>query len=122
MPDTALRTPKLLSIVAPVYNEQELVEEFVARACAAAADYGFVVLQTVRQAGAGRPRAELGRLPAARPAGAGRPAGDDRALALPARHDRVGRLQPDGGVLRTRRTPRGRDEVHRAQDAALLAR
>src|SRR5882757_10982715 len=41
MPDTALRTPKLLSIVAPVYNEQELVEEFVARACAAAADYEF---------------------------------------------------------------------------------
>ncbi len=41
MPDTALRTPKLLSIVAPVYNEQELVEEFVARACAAAADYEY---------------------------------------------------------------------------------
>jgi glycosyltransferase involved in cell wall biosynthesis len=41
MPDTALRTPKLLSIVAPVYNEQELVQEFVARACAAAADYEF---------------------------------------------------------------------------------
>ena len=30
MPDTALRTPKLLSIVAPVYDEQELIEEFVA--------------------------------------------------------------------------------------------
>jgi glycosyltransferase involved in cell wall biosynthesis len=41
MPDTALRTPSLLSIVAPVYNEQELVREFVARACAAAADYEF---------------------------------------------------------------------------------
>jgi polyisoprenyl-phosphate glycosyltransferase len=41
MPDTALRTPKLLSIVAPVYNEQELVEQFVQRACAAAADYEF---------------------------------------------------------------------------------
>jgi glycosyltransferase involved in cell wall biosynthesis len=41
MPDTALRTPKLLSIVAPVYNEQELVQEFVVRACAAAADYEF---------------------------------------------------------------------------------
>src|ERR1700746_1031597 len=41
MPDTALRTPNLLSIVAPVYNEQELVQEFVARACAAAADYEF---------------------------------------------------------------------------------
>jgi dolichol-phosphate mannosyltransferase len=41
MPDTALRTPKLLSIVAPVYDEQELIESFVRRACAAAADYEF---------------------------------------------------------------------------------
>jgi dolichol-phosphate mannosyltransferase len=36
-----LRTPKLLSIVAPVFDEELLVEEFVARACAAAADYQF---------------------------------------------------------------------------------
>jgi len=28
-------------VVAPVYDEEELVEEFVARACAAAADYEF---------------------------------------------------------------------------------
>src|SRR6202035_5543260 len=41
MPDTSLRTPKLLSVVAPVYNEEELVEAFVARASAAAADYEF---------------------------------------------------------------------------------
>ncbi len=41
MSDEPLRAPKLLSIVAPVYDEQELVEEFVARACAAAADYHF---------------------------------------------------------------------------------
>jgi polyisoprenyl-phosphate glycosyltransferase len=41
MPDTALRTPTLLSVVAPVYDEQELIEDFVARACAAAADYEF---------------------------------------------------------------------------------
>jgi glycosyltransferase involved in cell wall biosynthesis len=41
MPDTDLRTPKLLSIVAPVYDEQELIEKFVQRACAAAADYEF---------------------------------------------------------------------------------
>ena len=41
MSDKPLRTPKLLSIVAPVYDEQELVEEFIARACAAAADYHF---------------------------------------------------------------------------------
>jgi dolichol-phosphate mannosyltransferase len=30
-----------LSIVAPVYDEEQLVEEFVARACAAAADFEF---------------------------------------------------------------------------------
>jgi polyisoprenyl-phosphate glycosyltransferase len=39
--NTTLRTPRLLSIVAPVYDEEQLVEEFVARACAAAADYEF---------------------------------------------------------------------------------
>jgi len=41
MPDTALRAPRLLSVVAPVYDEEELIEDFVARACAAAADYEF---------------------------------------------------------------------------------
>jgi polyisoprenyl-phosphate glycosyltransferase len=41
MPDTALRTPTLLSVVAPVYNEQELVEEFIRRTCAAAAEWAF---------------------------------------------------------------------------------
>ena len=41
MSDEPLRAPKLLSVVAPVYDEQELVEEFIARACAAAADYHF---------------------------------------------------------------------------------
>ena len=35
------RVPTLLSVVAPVYNEEELVEEFVRRACAAAAGYAF---------------------------------------------------------------------------------
>jgi len=35
------RTPKLLSVVAPVYNEQELVKTFVERTCAAVADYAF---------------------------------------------------------------------------------
>jgi glycosyltransferase involved in cell wall biosynthesis len=39
--DTTLRTPTLLSVVAPVYDEEQLVEQFVARACAAAADYEF---------------------------------------------------------------------------------
>src|SRR5437588_5067790 len=41
MADKPLRTPALLSVVAPVYDEEELVEEFVARACAAVADYEF---------------------------------------------------------------------------------
>src|SRR5260370_902625 len=41
MSSTPLRTPTLLSVVAPVYDEEELVEDFVARACAAAADYEF---------------------------------------------------------------------------------
>ncbi len=41
MPDTPVRAPTLLSVVAPVYNEEELVEAFVTRACAAVADYTF---------------------------------------------------------------------------------
>jgi dolichol-phosphate mannosyltransferase len=41
MSDKALRTPTLLSVVAPVYDEEELVEEFVDRALAAVADYEF---------------------------------------------------------------------------------
>ena len=215
--------PTLLSVVAPVYNEEELVEQFVARACAAVADYTFelvlvndgssdrtpelldriaaadprvrvihlsrnfghqaaltaglehavgdvvamidadlqdppelipemierwqpglrrrlrraqaargrdrlqarhrlLVLQAVRQARPGRPRAQLRRLPPARPPRARRAAGDDRALALPARHDRLGGLHPDRRPLRARRAPRRRDQVHAAQDAALLAR
>jgi polyisoprenyl-phosphate glycosyltransferase len=38
---TAFRTPSLLSVVAPVYNEEELVEEFVRRARAAVADHTY---------------------------------------------------------------------------------
>lgn len=41
MSDTPLRTPTLLSVVAPVYDEEELIEEFVARTIAAVADYEF---------------------------------------------------------------------------------
>jgi polyisoprenyl-phosphate glycosyltransferase len=41
MPETSARVPALLSVVAPVYNEEELVEAFVGRACAAVADYAF---------------------------------------------------------------------------------
>jgi glycosyltransferase involved in cell wall biosynthesis len=39
--DSSPRSPTLLSVVAPVYNEEELVERFVRRACAAVADYTF---------------------------------------------------------------------------------
>jgi dolichol-phosphate mannosyltransferase len=35
MPDTTTRTPTLLSVVAPVFNEQELIDEFVARVLSA---------------------------------------------------------------------------------------
>src|SRR6204780_291951 len=35
------RNPTLLSVVPPAYNEEELVEPFVRRACAAVADYTF---------------------------------------------------------------------------------
>jgi polyisoprenyl-phosphate glycosyltransferase len=41
MSDTAPRSPHLLSVVAPVYNERELVEQFVARTTAAVADFAF---------------------------------------------------------------------------------
>jgi glycosyltransferase involved in cell wall biosynthesis len=41
MSDSPPRSPTLLSVVAPVYNEEELVERFVRRACAAVADYTF---------------------------------------------------------------------------------
>ena len=40
-PDQRLRTPTLLSVVAPVYDEEELIEQFVARAIAAVADHPF---------------------------------------------------------------------------------
>jgi glycosyltransferase involved in cell wall biosynthesis len=38
------RTPALLSVVAPVYNEVTLVEAFVQRTCAAVADYTFELI------------------------------------------------------------------------------
>ncbi|HST54712.1 MAG TPA: glycosyltransferase family 2 protein [Solirubrobacteraceae bacterium] len=40
-PTLAQRAPTLLSVVAPVYNEEELVEAFVQRARAAVAEYKF---------------------------------------------------------------------------------
>src|SRR5260370_41583752 len=41
MSQTPLRAPVLLSSVAPVFNERELVEAFIGRARAAASDYDF---------------------------------------------------------------------------------
>ncbi len=41
MSESSPRIPTLLSVVAPVYDEQELVELFVRRACAAVADCAF---------------------------------------------------------------------------------
>jgi glycosyltransferase involved in cell wall biosynthesis len=41
MPDQSQRQLNFLSVVAPVYNEQELVELFVSRACAAVEGYPF---------------------------------------------------------------------------------
>ncbi len=41
MSERPLRTPTLLSVVAPIYNEQELVEEFVERTRAAVADFEY---------------------------------------------------------------------------------
>ena len=57
--------------------------------------------------GAGRPQAELGRLPPARPPCGGPVAGDDRALALPAGDDRVGGVHPEAPspISATRDTP-----------------
>jgi polyisoprenyl-phosphate glycosyltransferase len=44
MPDRPLRTPALLSVVAPVYNEEELIEEFVSRARDAVADFEYELI------------------------------------------------------------------------------
>ncbi|HEY1689797.1 MAG TPA: glycosyltransferase family 2 protein [Solirubrobacteraceae bacterium] len=45
MPDLlSKRSPTLLSVVAPVYDEEELVEAFVRRATASVADYDFELL------------------------------------------------------------------------------
>lgn len=41
MSDQPQRHPNLLSVVAPVYNEQELVELFVSRTCAALEDHDY---------------------------------------------------------------------------------
>src|ERR1700739_4758768 len=38
------RTPTLLSVVAPVYNEEELIDAFVQRATTAVADFHFELI------------------------------------------------------------------------------
>src|SRR3981081_2610397 len=66
MADTPLRTPTLLSVVAPVFDEEELVEEFVARACAAGADFEFELL-IVNDGSSDRTPELLNRMAAADP-------------------------------------------------------
>jgi polyisoprenyl-phosphate glycosyltransferase len=44
MSNALQRTPTLLSVVAPVYNEEELIDAFVARATAAVADFDFELI------------------------------------------------------------------------------
>ena len=66
MPDTRARVPALLSVVAPVYNEEELVEAFVKRACAAVADYTFELV-LVNDGSSDSTPALLDRLAAADP-------------------------------------------------------
>ncbi|HEY2630964.1 MAG TPA: glycosyltransferase family 2 protein [Solirubrobacteraceae bacterium] len=66
MPDTHARVPALLSVVAPVYNEEELIEAFVKRACAAVADYTFELV-LVNDGSADRTPELLDRLAAADP-------------------------------------------------------
>jgi polyisoprenyl-phosphate glycosyltransferase len=61
MTDKPLRTPKLLSLVAPVYNEEELIEEFVARATAALADFDFELVLVNDGSADGTPE-KLGRI------------------------------------------------------------
>ena len=44
MADIPLRTPALLTVVAPVFDEEALIEEFIARTTAAIADFDFELL------------------------------------------------------------------------------
>jgi dolichol-phosphate mannosyltransferase len=66
MADTPLRTPTLLTVVAPVFNEEELVEEFVARTRAAVADYEFELV-IVNDGSSDRTAELLDRMAAADP-------------------------------------------------------
>ena len=71
---------------------------------------------------ADRARAQRRRLPALRPRAAGRAAAHARALALPARHELVGRLPARRRRVRPRRPQRRADEVPARPDDPLRAR
>ena len=66
MPTTPARTYNLLSIVAPVYDEEDLVEEFVARTCAAVAGLHFELV-LVNDGSSDRTPALLDQIAAADP-------------------------------------------------------
>src|ERR1700747_3645008 len=61
-----LRHPELLSVVAPVYNEEELVELFVERTVAAVGDFRFELV-LVNAGGTAGTAAKLDRLADADP-------------------------------------------------------
>ncbi|CAA9515603.1 MAG: Glycosyltransferase, partial [uncultured Solirubrobacteraceae bacterium] len=83
---------------------------------------GVRLLPPLRPVGQHPARRRLRGLPADGSRAAQRAAGDARAQSLPARDDRMGRLHADRRAVPARRPPRGRDQVHAGQDAALLVR
>src|SRR5262245_9412155 len=63
LPPVAPRTPSLVSVVAPVYNEEGAIEEFYARVCAALDGLPFELVLVDDGSGDGSPML-LGRLAA----------------------------------------------------------
>src|ERR1700683_5174175 len=121
MSDTPLRTPTLLSLVAPVYNEEELVEQFVARATAAIADYEFELV-LVNDGSSDRTPELLDRIRATacrrrrRRDDRRRPAGPARADTRDARQVEPGRRRG----LRGAQAARGRDRLQACHRVLVL--